>query len=56
MNIIVNYPTEKDAIESLSERVAEFKAILVFESIKRLNITEEGKRKVTKELLKGVKS
>lgn len=56
MNVIVNYPTDKEEINNLNEKIAEFKATLVFESIKRLNITEEGKRKVTRELLKGLKS
>jgi hypothetical protein len=38
----------------LNERITEFKAILIFESIKKLNISDKGKRKVVKELLKGL--
>jgi hypothetical protein len=33
MKVVINYPTDKESIEILDEKIAEFKAILVFESI-----------------------
>ena len=56
LNVVVNYPTDKAGIDILNERIAEFKAFLIFESIKGLNISSDGKKKVIKELLKGLKS
>ena len=56
MNVIVNYPTDKEGLNNLSERIAEFKATLIFENIRKLNVSYEGKRKVVKDLLKGLKS
>lgn len=56
MNIIVNYPRDKEAIDNLNEKIGEFKATLIIESIKGLNISDKGKRNVVKELLKGMKS
>lgn len=56
MKVIVNYPTDKEAIDNLYDRIAEFKAILMVENIKRLNISDKGKRKIVKEMISGLKS
>lgn len=56
MDVIINYPTDKTGMNILNEKIAEFKAFLIFESIKGLNISSAGKKKVIKELLNGLKS
>ena len=56
MNVIVNYPTDEKAIKNLNNQIVEFKAILFMESINNLNISLDGKKKVVKMLLKGLKS
>ena len=56
MKLIINYPTDKSSIDELNDRIAEFKAILVYETIEGLNLSCSSKKKVIKELLKGLKS
>lgn len=56
MNVIVNYPTDEVAVNTLNERIEEFKSTLIIESINRLNISFKSKKKIVKDLLKGLKA
>lgn len=51
MKVIVNYPQSKEDIELLEDNVATFKATLILESIKKLNIPDERKKQVLKDVL-----
>lgn len=51
MKVIVNYPQSKEDIELLEDNVATFKATLILESIKNLNIPDERKKQVLKDVL-----
>lgn len=52
MKIKVNYPSEQSDIELLNEGIAEFKATLYIESIVKLNVSEETKKEILKNLIK----
>lgn len=51
MTIKVNYPSEPDAIELLKENISEFKATLIIESIEHLNVSDDSKKEILKNLL-----
>ena len=51
MKIKINYPTEQSGIEQLNEGIAEFKATLYIESINNLNVSEETKKQILKNLI-----
>lgn len=51
LKVIVNYPQSKEDIELLEDNVATFKATLILESIKKLNIPDERKKQVLKDVL-----
>ena len=51
MNVIVNYP-DVNNIKHLQSNVAKFKAILIKESIDKINIDTNSKRKVLEEVAK----
>ena len=52
MKIKINYPSEQSDIELLNKGIAEFKATLYIESIVRLNVSEETKKEILKNLIK----
>lgn len=56
MKAIVNYPTDKEMIQELQNRVAEFNATLIIETIKRLEIDDLSKEKVLDGVLNKLKN
>lgn len=52
MKIKINFPSEKSDIAILNDSIAEFKAVLFIESINKLNVSEESKKEILKNLLK----
>ena len=55
IKVIVNYPVGEEAIDEFQNRVADFKAILIIETIKRLNIDDASKQKVLEGVLDKLK-
>lgn len=51
MKIKINYPSEQFDVEKLNEGIAEFKATLYIESINNLNVSEEKKKQILKNLI-----
>ena len=51
MKIKINYPSEQSGVEKLNEVIAEFKATLYIESINNLNVSEETKKQILKNLI-----
>ena len=51
MKIKINYPSEQSGVEKLNEGIAEFKATLYIESINNLNVSEEAKKQILKNLI-----
>ena len=51
MKIKINYPSDQSDIEKLNQRIAEFKATLYIESINNLNVSEETKKQILKNLI-----
>lgn len=45
MKIKINFPSEQSGIEILNRGVEEFKATLYIESIAKLNVSEETKKR-----------
>lgn len=51
MGVYVNFPNDKEGMIELNKSIAKFHAILVMESIEKLNLDNYSKKKVIKELL-----
>ncbi len=51
MEVYVNFPNDKEGMIELNKSIAQFHAILVMESIEKLNLDNYSKKKVIKELL-----
>ena len=52
MKIKINYPSDESDIKVLEDNIAEFKAILFIESIEKLNVSEDSKKEILKNLIK----
>ncbi len=55
MKVIVNYPKNNDGNILLKEKIAYFKATLIFETVKSLNIKEEEKKGVLENIISHLK-
>ena len=51
MEVYVNFPNDKEGMIELNKSIAKFRAILVMESIEKLNLDNYSKKKIIKELL-----
>ncbi len=51
MKLKVNYPSEQSDIEKLNNNIAEFKAILILESVEKLEVSEDSKKEILKNLI-----
>jgi hypothetical protein len=52
MTIKINYPSDESDIKILEDNIAEFKATLFLESIEKLNISEDSKKEILRNLIK----
>ena len=55
MEVIVNYPTDKEGVEELARAVAQVHATLAMKAVNDLNLDRDSKKKVIKKLLEVVK-
>lgn len=55
MEVIVNYPTDKEGVEELARAVAQAHATLAMKAVNDLNLDRDSKKKVIKKLLEVVK-
>ena len=55
MKVIVNYPTIEELKNELENKVALFHATLVVETIKKLDVDNNAKKKIISSLLEEVK-
>lgn len=51
MEVIVKYPTDKDEIKKFEEKVAYFKAFLLYNSVDKLQVSDNVKNEIFKCLL-----
>ncbi len=56
MKVIVNYPTDKRLLNDLNERIDEFRATLIVEAVKRLDVSCDNKKKILDKIVDGFKS
>ena len=52
MKIKINFPSDESDIKVLENNIAEFKATLFLESIEKLNVSEDSKKEILKNLIK----
>ena len=51
MEVIVEYPTKEEDIKRFKEKVAYFKAVFLYHSVNKLNVSETVKNEIFKCLL-----
>lgn len=55
MNYYINYPTQEN-MPLFHERCAQFEAGILFESVRRLKISQQGQKQVLEEVLQRLKA
>ena len=56
MQIIVHYPTQNEGENELENRVADFHATLLIETLKQLNISDKSKKELFNSILEHLNS
>ena len=56
MKVIINYPELEDDIQELESRVADFRATLLVEHIKQLNVNDSTKKELLNSITTDLKS